>query len=144
MYAIIHFNGLTKMLAHDTTMEIPITNSLFRNNDTIVYSKKEFNFLRLNGENFIKPSKKKFPLLEILNYKLKGTYFEVILVSLNDALVNLYLNNIISYISIHDLMIKLLKKNYFVRYYDTYPKNINDIRNMVKKVNKYIERYFKL
>ena len=98
------------MLAHDTTMEIPITNSLFRNNDTIVYSKKEFNFLRLNGENFIKPSKKKFPLLEILNYKLKGTYFEVILVSLNDALVNLYLNNIISYISIHDLMIKLLKK----------------------------------
>ncbi len=145
VHAIIHFNnGLTKMLAHDTTMEIPITNSLFRNNDTIVYSKKEFNFLRLNGENFIKPSKKKFPLLEILNYKLKGTYFEVILVSLNDALVNLYLNNIISYISIHDLMIKLLKKSYFVRYYDTYPKNINDIRNMVKKVNKYIERYFKL
>ena len=69
---------------------------------------------------------------------------EIILVSLNDALVNLYLNNIISYISIHDLMIKLLKKSYFVRYYDTYPKNINDIRNMVKKVNKYIERYFKL
>ena len=54
----------------------------------------------------------------------------------------MYLNNTIKYISIHNLLLKLLKKPYFNKYYNIYPKNINEIKNMVKKVNKYLAEYF--
>ena len=67
--------------------------------------------------------------------------FLFILVTINDTLVKLYLEKSIKYISIHKLLIKLLKKPYFVKYYDTRPKNINDIKNMVNKVKKYLLRY---
>ena len=35
-------------------------------------------------------------------------------------------------------MLKLLKKPYFTKYYKKSPKNINEIKNMVKKVNQYL------
>jgi len=143
-HAIIHFkNGLTKLLAHKTTMEIPIANSMDLNFNRYKFKNDNFNYKILNGINFINPDIKKFPLLGILNYKFKNTYFETILVSINDALVKSYLNNRISYISIHKLMLKLLKNPYFTKYYSKSPKNINDIKFMVEKVNRYINKYLK-
>ena len=38
-------------------------------------------------EKFHKTRFKKIPLLKLLNYKFKNTFLEIILVSLNDALV---------------------------------------------------------
>ena len=143
IHAIVHFNkGLTKFLSHDTTMEIPIANSLYSINDNYNFN-SNFNFDKLNGLNFIKPKIKKFPLLKILNYKFENTYFEIILVSINDKLVRNYLESKISYISIHKIMLKLLKKNYFVRYYKSKPRNIEDVKLMVVKVNQYLEKYLK-
>ena len=57
IHAIVHFkNGLTKFLAHDTTMEIPITNSIIFSNEKFYIIKiNNFNFNKLNGLNFIKP-----------------------------------------------------------------------------------------
>ena len=145
IHAVVHFkNGLTKFLAHDTTMEIPILNSLYKKNEKFIFNNKDFNYMKFNGLNFLKPDPKTFPLLKILDYDFKGTYFDIILVCLNDILVNLYLKNSINYISIHKLMIKLLKKEYFSRYYDKSPKNINEIENMVNKVKKYLHNYLKL
>ena len=139
IHAIIHLkNGLTKFLAHDTTMEVPIINFLNINNEHFTY-KSNFKYLSLNGINFIKPDLKNFPLLKIINYEIKNTYFEIILVTLNDSLVNLYLQNSISYFSVHKLLMKLLKKPYFTKFYDKGPKNINEIKNMVDKVKKYID-----
>ena len=86
---------------------------------------------------------KNFPLLKILEYKFENTYFEIILISLNDTLVNMYLNNSIKYITIHEMIIKLLKNRYFTKYYEKSPKNINDIKNMVNKVENYLHKYFK-
>ena len=40
-------------------------------------------------------------------------------------------------------MLKLLKKPYFTKYYSSKPKNINDIKNMVEKVNQYLNNYLK-
>ena len=96
-----------------------------------------FSYDKLNGLNFIKPNIKKFPLLKILNYEFKNSYFEIILVLINDILVKNYLANRISYISIHNKMLKLLKKPYFTKYYSSRPKNIKDIKFMVKIVNQY-------
>ena len=54
----------------------------------------------------------------------------------------MYLDKKIKYITIHEMIIKLLKKPYFSKYYNSYPKNINDIKNMVSKVEKYVHKYF--
>ncbi len=144
VHAIVHFkNGLTKLLAHDTTMKIPIANVLHLTKNNFNYNNK-FNYKKLNGVNFMKPDLIKFPLLKILNYKIQDTFFEIILVSLNDALVKYYLENKISYQSIHKIMLKLLKKPEFTKYYSIKPKNIKDIKYMVQRVNLYLEKYLKL
>ena len=145
LHAIVHFkNGLTKLLAHDTTMEVPIANAIHSYQYVHKVRSNNFDYQKLNGLNFIKPDIKQFPLLQILNYKFKDTYLEIILVSINDKLVKKYLENKISYLSIHKIMLKLLKKTYFVNFYKKKPKNLNDINIMVKKVNQFIEEYLKL
>ena len=140
VHAIVDFNsGLTKLLAHKTTMEIPIFNSLYLYETNIKYDHDNFDFKKLNGINFTRPSVKNFPLLKILSYKIKNTFFEIILVSINDALVKKYLNNQIPYLSIHKIMLDLLKKPYFTKFYSKKPKNIKEIKNMVHKVNQYVD-----
>ena len=142
VHAIVNFNnGLTKFLAHDTSMEVPIANAMYDNLKIYKYKNSKFKYNILNGLNFIKPDLKKFPLLKILKYKFNNTYLEIILVSLNDALVKKYLDHQISYILIHTLMLKLLKKPYFSKYYSSKPKNINDIKIMVQRVNQYVNKY---
>ena len=142
VHAIVHFtNGLTKFLAHETTMEIPIINSLYKKKEIFAYNNKEFFFNKLNGLNFIKPNHNNFPLVKILNYKFENTYFEIILITINDTLVKMYLDKSIKYITIHKMIIKLLKKPYFTKYYKKTPKNINDIKIMVNKVEKYLHYY---
>ena len=144
LHAIVHFNnGITKLLAHTTTMEVPIANAIHLKEDSYVYPSNDFAYNKLNGTNFLKPNKKNFPLLNILNYKFNNTYFEIILVSINDGLVRKYLENKISYISLHKIMINLLKKPYFKKYYYQKPKNINDIKDMVQKVNEFLKIYIK-
>ena len=142
IHAVVHFNsGLTKFLSHKTSMEIPIANAIFPKKLNFKIKNNDFDYEKLNGLNFFLPNKKNFPLLEILKYKLNSTYFEIILVSINDALVKYYLNNEISYISIHTVMLKLLKKPYLTKFFNTSPKNINEIKLMVNKVNLYLKKY---
>ena len=144
VHSIIHFKtGLTKMLAHETTMEIPIINSLYSSKDKFKFNNKNLYIENLNNLDFIKPDVDAFPLLKILNNKINNTYFEIILVALNDELVSRYLNKKISYISIHKLMLKLLKKPYFQKYYKSSPNNINEIKTMVNKVKRYLNNYLK-
>ena len=40
-------------------------------------------------------------------------------------------------------MLNLLKKPYFTKYYKKSPKNINEIKNMVEKVDIYLNEYIK-
>ena len=97
-----------------------------------------FTFLKLLVKRLLKLNKK-LKQLKLIKYKFNDTYLEIILVSLNDALVKKYLDYKISYISIHTLMIRLLKKPYFSKYYSLRPKNINDIKTMVQRVNQYVD-----
>ena len=140
IHAIVVFNnGLIKILMHDTSMEIPIFNIIFKNEKINFYKKTELKFENLNGTNFIKPNNKKFPYIDILKkYKIKGTFFEVILVTINDELVKLFLNKKISFIKMQDLLLKTLNKRVFSKYYDKYPTRISDIYKMVNKVKIYL------
>ena len=144
IHAIVHFKtGLTKFIAHDTTMQIPILNSLHKSNETFSFNNKNFNFKILNGENFIKPDEHNFPLLRILKNNYLNSYFETILITINDELVKRYLDNKISYISIHKTLLKLIKMPYFTKYFRASPNNINDIKFMVKKTLNYLNKYLK-
>ena len=109
IHAIIKFkNGLIKILAHDTTMTIPIFNSLIDSNEIHLKTKK-INFSLLNNLNLTKIDKKKFPVTKIL--KIIGnnpSLFETALVAVNDQLVELFLQNKIKFIDIANLLLKIL------------------------------------
>ncbi len=148
IHAIVVFkNGLIKILMHDTSMEIPIFNIIFKNEKLNFYNKTYVKFENLNGTNFIIPNNKKFPYLNILKkYKTNGTYLEVILVTINDELVRLFLDKKISFIKMQSLLIKIINKRVFSKYYDKSPNNINDIYKMINKIKIYLkenDKHFK-
>ena len=142
IHAIVHFkNGIVKFLAHDTNMAVPIMNSLYVDHESFIYKEGNVKFELLNGLNFIKPDTKKFPVIKFLSMvNNKSSYFETILISINDFLVEKYLKGEISYLSINTYLKKLIKIPYFTRYYYSEPKNIIDIKIMIKKVNTYLNK----
>jgi len=141
VHALVNFkNGLSKILIHETKMEIPIFNSIFNKTSEIYKKNKDINFEYLNGKNFIKPSKSIFPLLKIINeYKKNDSYFEIILVTVNDYFVKKFLNGQINFQKMQINLLKKLKDPYLSKYYKKFPKKINDIFKMVYKVNAYLE-----
>ena len=141
VHAIVNFkNGLSKILIHETKMEIPIFNSIFNKTSELYNENKDINFENLNGKNFFKPSKSIFPLLKVINeYKKNDSYFEIILVTVNDYFVKKFLNGQINFQKMQINLLKKLKDPYLSKYYKKFPKKINDIFKMVYKVNAYLE-----
>ena len=74
---------------------------------------------------------------------MKDSYFETILISLNDNLVNKYLKGEINYISIHLNLLNLIKQPYLTKFYKLKPSNIYDIRKMISITNAYLEKNYK-
>ena len=141
VHAIVFFKGnLIKFLAHETSMTIPIANALGIKNKIDTKHMNQ-NFKNLNKINFLKPKIKHFPLLSIINLIPNRTsFFETILITLNDLLVEKFLKNKIKYISIEKILLKLLKKPYFIRFYKLKPRNIYDIKKMVIITELYLEK----
>ena len=141
IHAIVFLRGnLIKFLAHEPKMSIPIANALNIKNNKIDIS-DERNLMKLNKLNFEKPNLKKFPVLSILNTIPERTsYFETILITVNDTLVNKYLNRKINYISIQKNLINIIKRPYFKKYYKLKPKNIYDIKKMIILTKNYLNK----
>ena len=144
IHAIVFFKGkLIKLLAHETKMSIPISNALDIKQK---YNKNEIekNFKYFNNLKFATPDKKKFPLLSVLNLiPDRSSYFETILITLNDMLVNKYLSGDINYQSIHKNLLNLIKKSYFKKYYKLKPNTIYDIKRMIDISKKYLKKNIK-
>ena len=99
----------------------------------------EIKGVKQNNIKFIIPDKKKFPLIEIIQLiPEKTSYFETILITLNDTLVEKYLNGKINYISIQRNLLKLIKTSYFSKFYKLKPKNIYDIKKIIEITNVYL------
>ena len=140
IHAILHFyNGMIKIIAHDTTMKIPILNSIYLDEN----SKKFKNNLKnntidinkLNKLNFLKPNLKKFPSLNILKFlPEKNSLYETVIVSINDVLVEMYLNKRIKFDDISKLLLKFLKNSDFTSFKKKKAKSIHDIINLNKFV----------
>ena len=135
IHAIIKFNdGMIKIIAHETTMEIPIYNSIYDKEDN-KYHAKDINFDKLNNLNLKQINTKKFPLTKILNLIPKNiSLFETILVAANDELVRLYLNKKIKYQDISKKLINVINRKEFTKYKKIKPKKISDIVNLDKYV----------
>ena len=140
VHAIIYFKGdLIKFLAHKTDMSIPILNSLGIKKNSIRNVNKQ-QIKQINNIQFQLPKINNFPLLRLIKIIPEhDSYFETILITMNDYLVDKYLKNKISYQSIHKNLIKFIKKPYFKKYYKLKPKNIYDIKKMISISEKYLK-----
>ena len=136
VHSIIKFqNGLIKLIAHDTSMKIPIFNSIYSNNSIKELKSYELDINKLNNLNLKKIDSKKFPVTKILkDIPLKNSFFETILVSANDELVNQFLTKKIKFTDISKILMKFVKKEEFKKYKKIYPKNIHEI----VELNKYV------
>ena len=139
VHAIIKFkNGLTKIVAHDTNMKIPIFNSLYSSNNFI--NSKKLNLKILNNLEFKEINYKRFSVIKILN-KLpeNSSLFETILVSINDKLVELFLANKIKFTDISKKMHNILDLKELKKYKMIKPRKINDIIFLNNKIRSKIE-----
>ena len=136
LHAIVKFdNGLSKLLVHDTNMIIPIFNSIYNNNKKKIKSKK-INIENLNNLELKKVDNIKFPVVKIINKILeKDSLFETIIVSANDKLVNLFLNNKIRFIDISKILLKICSLAEFDKFKQIKPKNIGEINDLADYVS---------
>tara|TARA_Y100000996_G_scaffold382572_1_gene337890 strand:- start:497 stop:1660 length:1164 start_codon:yes stop_codon:yes gene_type:complete len=128
VHAIVKFkNGLTKLLIHDTKMDIPIFNTI-NFSPNVKISNKQINFNLLNNLNFNKVNRKKFPNINILKHITnKISLFETVLISANDELVDMYLDNKIKFNEISSYLYKIINLKEFTKYKKKTPKNVNEI-----------------
>jgi len=132
IHAVLKFNnGLIKIIAHDTTMEIPIFNTLYLDSIKTLKSKK-LDINKLNNLNFKSIEFNRYPVVKLLDtLPEKNSLFDTVLVSANDELVRLFLANKIRFT---DIFKKLNKLNKFDKYKKIQPKNLDDIIEL----NKYV------
>ncbi len=136
LHAIIEFNnGLIKFLVHETDMKIPIFNSLYLFDKKKINS-KNLNLNKMNTLNLEKIDSRKFPVVKILkNYPRNNSLFDTVIISCNDMLVNLFLQNKISYTDLCKKLIKFSKLREFQKYKKIKPKNISEIYDLSKYVS---------
>jgi len=142
VHAIIKFNdGMIKIIAHDTTMEIPIFNSIYDYKKKMIKTNK-INIQKLNNLNFKKIDYKKFPCVRLLNHlPSKDSLFETALVSINDKLVNLFLEGQIKYDEVNIKMSKLLNRLEIKRLKKKLPSTISSVINTHEFINSKINSY---
>ena len=118
-----------KIIAHDTTMDIPIFNTLQKNNfNKSLVKFNNFNLNKMNNLNLDYIEEKKFPVIKIIKHLPKrNTLFETVIVAANDILVELFLRGKINYTDITLILLRIIKLKKFKKMKNIYPRNINDI-----------------
>ena len=136
IHAIVKFkNGLTKILAHDPDMKIPIYNSLYKDEQNNIDS-KPLNLDILNQLNLTKVNLKKFPLVKILdNLPKYSSMYETALITINDYLVFKFLAKEINFNKLIKSINKISNLKEFQKYKKIKPKNVDDIYRLRKYVS---------
>ena len=136
VHAIVKFtNGISKFLIHDTSMEIPIFNSLYFDNLSKKLKSKEIDFNKINNLNFIQVNNSKFPSMNFLK-KIPSniSLFETVLVSANDSLVELFLNKKITYPEIYRILNIITSQKEFIKLKLIKPSSLGQISKLSKYV----------
>ena len=142
IHAIIKFkDGMINLIAHETTMEIPIFNTL-NTLKKMEIKTKEINLNNLNNLKLSNINTNKFTNTKILKQlPNKDSLFETVLVSVNDHLVELFLNKKITFLELTKKLSKILLKREFNKYKFIEPKRIMDILALNKKIKSKINDY---
>ena len=142
IHTIIKFNnGLIKIIAHETTMKIPIFNTLYDNHDSFLKT-RNIDIEKLNNLELLNVDSNKFPIKQILKIMpKKPSLFETILVTINDFLVELFLKNKIQFTDIHKLLIKIINLKEFNKYKNLKVQNLREIINLNNYVRLKLEKY---
>ena len=142
IHAIVKFSdGMIKIIAHETTMEIPIHNTIY---DFKHYKAKNiFNFKKLNNINFSNVDIKKFPSVKIIK-KLphKNSLYETVLITANDEFVKLFLNKKIKFSKIFEETIKIINRTEFNKLKKIQPNKISDVIDIRNLVRNRIKSYY--
>ena len=135
IHSIVKFsNGQIKILAHEADMKIPIFNSIYEHSLKKIITKK-VNINLLNNLNLMKINSYKYPSTKILS-KIKNmtSLFETVLISANDQLVELFIQNKIKFLQINKILLKILNNKKYSKLINKKPKNISDIINLSEEV----------
>ena len=120
---------MIKIIAHDTTMDIPIFNSLYINKKKKIRS-NQINFNKLNRLKLNKIDYKKYPSVKIIkNLPKNDSLFETALVSINDILVKKFLEKKINYNDIASKMSKMLKNPEINKLKKILPTHVSEVIN---------------
>jgi len=132
LHAILKFNnGMIKIIGHETSMKIPIFNTLYLDTQKTLKT-KTLNVKKLNNLNLDSIDYNRYPAVKLLhNLPEFSSLYETVLVSANDELVKLFLEGKIRFT---DIFTQLSKLNIFNKYKKIRPKNVNEII----KLNKYV------
>ena len=135
IHSIVKFiNGQIKILAHDTDMKIPIFNSIYQKKLKKINTKK-IDINLLNNLNLKKIDLSRYSSIKILKkINNNNTLFETVLISANDELVDLYINNKIKFLEINKNLIKILKYKKYSNLIKVKPKKIFDITSLSEEV----------
>ena len=141
VHAIIKFkNGLIKIIAHDTSMQIPIFNTLYSNDFKKIISNK-IDIKKLNSLNFKKVNLRKYPMVRLLSLlPKKNSLYETVIVAANDMLVECFLKSKIKFTDIQKYLFKLIMQKEFLKYKKNSPKNIKDIINLNNYIRSKIQK----
>ena len=141
VHAIIKFkNGLIKIIAHDTSMQIPIFNTLYSNDFKKIISNK-IDIKKLNSLNFKKVNLRKYPMVSLLSLlPKKNSLYETVIVAANDMLVECFLKSKIKFTDIQKYLFKLIMQKEFLKYKKNSPKNIKDIINLNNYIRSKIQK----
>ena len=95
--------------------------------------------------NLEKVDSNRFPMVKILNYlSNQHSLYDTVIVSANDALVNLYLKKQIKFTDIQDKLFLILKSKELLKFKKVYPSNLREIIELNKYVHlKVLEKVYK-
>lgn len=135
-------NGLINIIAHDTTMKVPIFNSLYWDENKSINTNK-INFTKLNNLNFIIANKVNFPLLDLIKkIPIRDSLFETMIVSANDHLVKMFLDKRIKYTDISKVLLRMANMKKLTRLKKVMPRNFSDINNTKNLTIKIINKFY--
>ena len=143
VHALIKFsNGLINIIAHDTSMKVPIFNTIYWDEFKSLKTEK-INFPKLNSLNFINADKINFPLLDLIKrLPIKDSLFETVIVSANDCLVKLFLDKKIRFTDISKILLKITNMIIFKNFKKKIPKKVSDIIKTKDFTEKFINNFY--
>ena len=128
VHALLKFNnGMIKIIAHETTMKIPIFNTLYFSTNQKIQS-NDINLKTLNSLDFKTVDLLRYPMVKIMNFLPNHhSLFETVIVSANDTLVECFLDKKIKFTDIQKKLFNTIKLKEFLKYKNISPRKVNDI-----------------